>query len=121
MHSLIEPLMAMTKKGVLIDTPLKKKAIKEYREELVNLNEPNSHKQMSAWLYDELKLPKQYKGYGKARKVTADAEALEALGAKYDIPALKTILNAREHKKILSTYLEVKYDKEERDRKIIIS
>ena len=125
MHSLIEPLMNMSRKGVLLNTELKKKSIKEYKEELKNLSEtlekqvghplnPNSHKQMSEWLYDELKLPKQYMGFGKARRVTANAEALENLGKLYDIPALNTILRAREHKKILSTYLEVTYDKEEK-------
>jgi len=124
MHSLIEPLMTMGRRGVLIDSQLKKAAIKEYKESINTLSiileeqvghplNVNSPKQMKEWLYDELKLTKKYRGRGKKKTITADGEALLELNAAHDIPALKTIINLREKKKILSTYLEVKYDKEE--------
>ena len=125
MHSLIEPLMGMTRKGVRIDSVLKKSTSKQIEQEIVALDaklleqvghplNPNSPKQMKAWLYDELKLPLQYKlRKAKGEKtVAADEEALENLYKQHQIEAIHTILEIRERRKLLSTYLEVTYDKE---------
>jgi DNA polymerase-1 len=125
MHSLIYPLMDITHTGVRIDTDEKKKAITQYKEEIESLGKAltlavghelnvNSPKQMQKWLYDELKLPKKFKSRkGKGTKtITTDEEALDDLYRETHNESLKIVIDIREHKKILSTYLEVKYDKE---------
>lgn len=127
MHSLIYPLMDITHMGVRIDTAKKKEAIKQYKEEVKDLqaellvtvgHELNtaSPKQMFKWLYEELALPKQFRRRigATTKTLTADEEAIDVLYTISHNEALKKIIDIRERQKILSTYLEVKYDKEER-------
>lgn len=125
MHSLIYPLMSITRRGVLIDTKLKKEAIKEYKQDIVTLQaglnrtvgfeiNVNSPKQMKEWLYNKLQLTPKYKlRKGKGEKtLAADEEALKELFSETGNEGLKIVLQIRERKKILSTYLEINYDKE---------
>jgi DNA polymerase-1 len=126
MHSLILPLMDICNRGVRIDTAGKKVAIAEVNKCLegkqqhlntlvgheLNVNSP---KQMKEWLYKELKLKPKYK-LRKAsgeKTVAADEEALVDLYAETQLEALKVILDIRGARKLLSTYLEVTYDKVE--------
>ena len=141
MHSLIWPLMDIAGKGVRIDTPNKKRVIEEMNGNKDKLQEKlnklvghelniNSPKQMTTWLYYELKLPIIYdreareKGLTKERKkaltkeeqflvgAKADEDALLNLYSKTGNEALKVVIDIRELHKLLSTYLEVTYDKE---------
>lgn len=70
----------------------------------------NSPAQVQAYLYDTLKLPKQYKradSKGK-RSLTADDETLEKLVIKYpQHTALKRIQNIRHFRKIEGSYLSM--------------
>ncbi len=125
MHSLIEPLLDICAKGIRIDTEAKKKLIKEVtqqREELQSLldnsvGKPlnvNSPKQMLAYLYTELKLKPKYKKDKTTgeKRLSADEDALNDLYKETGNKDLKTILDIRECNKLLSTYLEVTYDKD---------
>jgi len=133
MHSLIEPIMSITKLGVRIDSVKKVEAIKEYQEAIQTLQAKldtlvghpinvNSSKQMKSWLYKEMKLPTMYK-LRKARgekTESTDEDALEHLYAITQNEALKVVLEIREKYKILSTYLEMKYDKEKNSQGKIV-
>jgi uracil-DNA glycosylase family 4 len=125
MHSLITPLMDISSIGVRVDTERKKRSIKEMQQRLeeyqvkleslvgheLNVNSP---KQMKGWLYDELKLKPKFKlRKDKGEKtISADEDALEDLYKESGNEALKIVLDIREARKLLSTYLEVKYDRE---------
>ena len=128
-HALIEPLSAMIETGVKFDVERKKevkqileKEVEQLQEDLensighaININSP---KQMQEWLYVELKLPVKKKlRKGKAEPtISTDADTLEELYAKSKNKDLKTVLEIREKKKILSTYLEIELDKDDRIR-----
>jgi DNA polymerase-1 len=90
LHKLIEPLMAMARRGVKIDLPLRKVAIKEYKDRITVLQTEldslvghelnvSSPKQMQKWLYEEIGFKPKYKRREKngtsANTVTADEEA----------------------------------------------
>ena len=124
MHSLIEPLMHISSVGVRVDTAEKKKVIKELQIREVELQDKlvslvghelnvNSPKQMMGWLYKDLALKPKYKlRKDKGEKtLSADEEALEDLYKETHLDALKVVLDIREVRKLLSTYLEVTYDK----------
>lgn len=124
MHSLIMPLMDMSSIGVRIDSAGKKQAIKDMQAQEIALQNKlvelvghdlnvNSPKQMKHWLYEELKLKPKYKlRKGKAEKtIAADEEALDELYKETNNEALKVVLDIRGTRKLLSTYLEVTYDK----------
>jgi len=128
MHSLIEPIMAMNEKGVLLDDKLRKEAIKLLKWEVEELSKTlqdrvghdiniNSPKQMQKWLYEELKLPVQYQkrksGEGLTKTPSADEESLMALYSLTSNESLKIVIDIRERMKLVSTYLEKTYDKEE--------
>lgn len=128
-HGLIDPLLAMQKRGVGYDY-LKRNSIKKRMQEEVavltknliasvghelNINSP---KQMKEWLYGELK----YKTKTKKRKstgeetITADEDALEDLYRETKDERLKTIIKIREKTKIISTYLDMRLDEDKRIR-----
>lgn len=116
-HRLIEPLLAMARRGVRIDTDVRdeeavrlRRSIAEREKQLIeevghSINS-SSNKQMCEWLYGELKLPpvRRRRATGPATP-SADDEALADLAAKHRIPAIQTVLEIREAEKLLSTYL----------------
>lgn len=128
-QSLVDPLFSMTHRGVRVDTEKKKQMTREHIEALEKdqtdldalVGHPlniNSHKQMTTWLYDELKLPKRYndrKATG-LKTLSADEDALNELFRVHQIPALEVVLKMRELNKILSTYLNVRLDNDKRIR-----
>jgi len=127
-HPLIEPLLCMQKRGVRFDGEKKNRVRAEYRVKLEQLrkeleaavgHELNtaSNKQMTEWLYGELKLPKKYKKRDdEVETLTADEEALEELYAQTGNDALRIILEIRQLTKIYTTYLGVKLDEDKRIR-----
>lgn len=111
--------MYIQSRGVLID----QKARSEVRAETVIKRDqclvdikaavghevnPLSPKQVSALVYDEWKLDKQYKGFKAARRVTADEDALQTLCRKYPQrePVLQNILSYRQHNVLISTFCD---------------
>lgn len=128
-HSLVIPLLNMQNKGVRFNTVKCKELKSKYHSDIIKLqNKLNkavghelnigSPKQMTEWLYDELKLPKKY----RTRKATgnktlaADEEALNEIYIKHPLESIRTVLSIREKKKTLSTYLSVKLDGDKRIR-----
>lgn len=129
LHKLIDPLMRISRRGVKINTALRKEATREYREKLEHLqtrltqlvgHELNvgSPKQMQEWLYDKLGLPKQSRKRGRYGKktITADGEAIKELHRKAPRPEFEVILDIRKTRKVLSTYLEAPVDQDGRIR-----
>lgn len=70
---------------------------------------PASPKQVMDWLYEELKLPKQYNMVEGEKKLTSNDEAIEKLAKKYGktYPALRLLRWERMAEKMLNTYAEV--------------
>lgn len=128
-HSLIEPLLDMQNRGVRFDVAACRKLKKTYKEDIDKLQAKlnrevghelniNSHKQMTEWLYKELKLPKKVKKRKTTGQTTlsADEEVLNDLYTKSGNESIRTVLEIRERGKMLSTYLRVKLDEDLRIR-----
>jgi DNA polymerase-1 len=72
----------------------------------------NSPKQVSELLYEKMRLPVMF---GKNDKPTSDEEAIKKLYQRYpDEPILKLILAYRKDTKLVSTYLDIKLDENNR-------
>lgn len=128
MHPLIEPLLSLELRGVAFNTIKCSRLKREYTAKIDLLQKEldlltgglnvNSHTQMVVWLYDTLKYPK----ISKVNKetgvsgLTADNSALLKCLAKKDNRAIRLVIEIRELKKILSTYLGVKLDADKRIR-----
>lgn len=124
-HPLLGIYIDVHERGVRIDLQRREQAAAELRAKLeqstaqlealvghpLNVNSP---KQMKQWLYEELKLPAQYNR--KTGAVTSDEDALKTLAARFDNPAFKLVLDIRETRKLLSTYLEMPLDADGRAR-----
>lgn len=128
-HSLVEPLFSMTQRGVKFDTSKRALVRGEYERDFTQmqtrLNELvghelniGSHKQMTKWLYEELKLPKQTKKRKETGEETetANEEALRNLYKKKPVEEIGLVLEMREKQKLLSTYLNVRIDDDKRIR-----
>ena len=128
-HALIEPLAGMVERGVRFDVERKEEVKKTLEADVIRLQGElevavghpiniNSSKQMIEWLYGELKIPAKYKmrkAKGEA-SITTDAETLEELYGKTKNQAIKIVLEIREKKKLISTYLGIKLDPDKRIR-----
>lgn len=133
LHQLIYPLMDMEQRGVKFDATKAKELKVKLKEEVIRkqaqlehivghkLNTA-SHKQMCEWLYEELRLPKQEKRNKATGKVslTADDEALKELRLHshndQHQSSIDYVLRIREYNKLISTYLDIKLDRDERIR-----
>lgn len=132
-HALVHPLLDMSRRGVRFDIPRRNQLKKEYTKDIEGLQERlnelvghelnvNSPKQMTTWLYEELKLPKQMKLRKDTggKTVAADNDALTKCKkhAKNEetLEAIDCVLAMRERKKLLSTYIDVKLDEDKRIR-----
>lgn len=123
-HPLIPIYIEVQERGVRIDQAKLAEACEALRKEIDELqrrlnelvgHELNVHspKQMRDFLYRELRLrPK----YAKSGGMTANEEAIKALQRESPHPALGLILELREKKKLLSTYLEAPCDADGRMR-----
>lgn len=126
---LMEALYNISLRGVSVDVKQMKATRTRLKEEVarlqVQLNETagrelnvGSNKQMTEWLYTELKLPKQMrnrKATGQ-KTLSADDEAIIELKRNNDIPALGLVQEIRKRNKLITTYLEVKLDGDKRIR-----
>lgn len=116
--------MALQHKGIPVDTDVRDRLIQETKMKIMQLEidlststgqviNVKSPKQLSILLYDELKLPVQYKrrkSAQQARKPTTDAEAMVNLYRKTKNDVLKTILDLKRAYKQL-TFLDVSLSK----------
>jgi len=109
-----EPLMAASKRGILIDMDLRAELVKEYDEQIDRFQQAldlgagrpinvKSNPDMLALLYDKLKLPMKLNR--KTKNPTADKDAINELAGKYDHPLLKVILRIREYRDFKERYL----------------
>jgi DNA polymerase-1 len=128
-QSLLYPILDMQLTGVRFDVSRLKVIKVEMEEELVRLQalltsqvghelNVNSGVQMKKWLYSELRLKektKKRKTTGETT-VSADDEALKELYAQTQNEAIQTVLQIREKRKIISTYLNIPLDKDKRIR-----
>lgn len=84
--ALQEPVFAMMRRGILIDSGKREQFSEEYNERKDKLQSDlnrvvghtlntSSHPQMVNWLYEEMRLPKRT----KKKKITADEDALRSL------------------------------------------
>lgn len=123
--SLVEPLMAMTNRGIKIDIPERERLLKQYHDKIKDLQAKldagagralnvKSPKQIQELLYTTLKLP--VKSNRKTGNPSADKDALVELAAKHDQPILKTIIEIRKARDIVERYLESSLDKDGRIR-----
>lgn len=128
-EDLVEPLSAMTQRGVAFDSKQCSKLRRQYESDVVHLQEKldaivghplniGSHKQMTTWLFTELGLPPQYKlRKGKETKtLAADEEALSKLYVHHKLEPIAIVLEMREKKKLLTTYLRIRLDEDKRIR-----
>lgn len=126
--SLVEPLMEMTRTGILIDKEVHAKFLNKYHKEVDNLQKfleatagdlanAKSPKQIQELLYTRLGLPVQYKKNKEGdQRVTADKDAINKLAEKYPHPVLLTILEIRERRDIIERYLNTAYGADGRMR-----
>lgn len=126
-QGLVEPLISMTRTGIKIDMEKRAALSDKYMSEIVNLQnfldmgagQPvNVSSPDVKWLvYDKLKLPVQYKKRaGGGKTVTADEDALIKLSAKHPNPLLATVLEIRQRRKLVETYLNAAVDQDGRMR-----
>lgn len=129
-HKLIEPLMEISRRGVKIDLPLRKVAVKQYRNKILELQTElntivghelnvNSPKQMQEWLYKDMGYKPKFKRRENnvvANTVTADEEAIREIARTNPRREFDIVLEIRGLKKVLSTYLEAKLDPDGRIR-----
>ena len=130
-HLLIKPLIKMQRRGVKIDLKKREEIDKSLEEGLKEMHEklnkvvgkdlnPNSPKQMKEFLYEDLKLPKQY-GWGtfqgkRAKVLSTDEDAIETLQKLTNNPVLKLVLDIRKAGKLLGTYIRAPLDPDGRMR-----
>ena len=124
-HPILNILLGMESKGVRVDLKKKELAASSTAEEIkllqakwdkavghpLNVNSPTK---MSQFLYDELRLPAQYKR--TTGRVTTDVKALHRLAAKYPSVVFDYIERLRKVRKIYSTYLTAVVDSDNRMR-----
>lgn len=112
-HPLTWILAAMEHNGIFLDTEVLSEMQQALQEKLNQIEEEayevagqqvnlNSPKQLRNLLFEELDLPVQ--GRTDTGKPSTDADTLEALADHHELPG--KILDHRQYKKILSTYVE---------------
>lgn len=116
--SLVEPLMAMSRRGIKIDMERREAMRKNIDAEIKNLQaflNAGAGKPINVsspdvkWLlYDKLQLPKQINK--KTDAVTANKDAIVKLAEKYKNPLLLSVLKIRQRRKLIETYLDAAVD-----------
>jgi len=118
---LFHMIFRMEHRGLLVD--LKKLAVMREKFQKKLEEDESKFQELSGWngnigspaqvaklLYEKMGLPTQYSNEGK---VTTDEKALMKLWKKYRKPELRSIIDIRGAKKMLSTYIGEAYDEEE--------
>lgn len=123
--ALTEPLMEMTRTGILIDQSVRESLKEKILLEVSRLQafldggaggsiNAASSKQVQELMYGKLGLPP--KRNKKTGNPTANKDAINELAAKYHHPLLLTILKIRQRRKMVETYLNAPIDADGRMR-----
>lgn len=123
--SLVEPLMAMTRKGIKIDMAIRARLKHEAEVAITRLQafleagagtaiNVESGKQVMSFLYGTLKLPTKFNK--KTKRPTANKDAIGELAHKYNHPLLMAIVEIRQRRKTIETYLNAGVDPDGRMR-----
>jgi uracil-DNA glycosylase family 4 len=122
------PASMMQLQGVHVDKEIQKSLINSTKMEINYLEKEllqeigrpinfRSSQQLQTLLYQDLKLPIQYKRRKRKtdpRKVTADEEALKKLARKTNNPVLEKIIKYKKLYKLISSFLEIEVSPESR-------
>lgn len=123
-QDLAKQRLQMTRTGLRIDEPKRVQLEAEFSRNILieqarlnvlageNLN-VKSPKQMQTFLYDKMKLPKQW---SKTGEITTDEDAILTLSAKYPSKAFEHILTIRNRRTLLSNNIRAKKDSDGRIR-----
>jgi uracil-DNA glycosylase family 4 len=123
--SLVQPLMACTRRGIKINVKLQGELREKYRLEIermataldiaaggtINVKSPP---QVQKLLYEKLGFKPQINR--KTRRPTTDKDAISALAGKYNHPVLALIIGIRQHRDFIERYLDAKVDADGRMR-----
>lgn len=126
--SLVDPLMAATKRGILIDQEVRAELRADFDQKIANfqnaldtgagrpINVKSTHQggDMQWLLYEHLKLP--VKLNRKTKNPTSNKDAINELAAIYKNPLLHVILRLREYRDFVERYLEAKVGQDGRMR-----
>lgn len=123
--ALVEPLMKMEERGIKIDMTLRRQLKEKFEGEIATLQNfvdtaagqsvnVKSPKQMTQLLYEKLNLPKKYKR--GTDRLTADKDAIAALGEKYKHPILAAIISIRQRRDFVERYINAQIDPDGRIR-----
>lgn len=123
--SLVQPLMAITNRGIKINLELRKSLRDKTEKEIDNLQKfldmtlgktvnVKSSKQIQQVLYEDLKLP--VKVNHKTKRPSADKDAIYELAEKHNHPMLLTILKIRQRRDYIERYLDASVDSDGRMR-----
>lgn len=118
--SLTEPLMAATRRGILIDQEFRSYLRKDFDQKIanfqnaldtgagrpINVKSTHANGDMQWLLYEHLKLP--IKTNRKTGNATSNKDAINELAAKYNNPLLHIVLRLREYRDFVERYLEAK-------------
>lgn len=114
--SLVQPLMALTCRGILVDMKVREALRKKYQEELVNLQafldagagrhiNVKSPADIPWLLFDKLGL-KPLRHSTKTGNPSADKDVINELAGKYDSPLLHVVLRIREKRDMIERYID---------------
>ncbi len=123
--NLVEPLMAMTRRGLKIDIPCREEIKAKLTKEIENLQKflnlgagfevnVKSSKDVFKLAYETLKLPERKNK--KTGNTTADKDAIIYLAERYQHPVLMTILKIREKRDLIERYANAPIDSDGRMR-----
>lgn len=114
----LQRIQYLQTRGVLVDTQaqqalraqevLNLEAHKAKCAELGYPHNPLSSKKVMEHLYDTLKIPAQYKGFGTGKRRTSDDDALQAISRKFPKHAdlCHAILDTRQTNTLISTFID---------------
>lgn len=129
--AMVEPLMAATRRGMLIDMQFREVLRKDFETKIANFQaaldagagRPVNVKSTAAggdmqWLlYEHLKLPvKTKKRKDGEYTATSDKDAINELAGKYNNPLLHIILKIREYRDLVERYLDARVGPDNRMR-----
>lgn len=126
--SLVEPLMAATRRGILIDMNFREVLRKDFEGKVanfqnaldagagkpINVKSTHANGDMQWLLYEHLKLP--VKVNRKTGNATSDKDAINELAGKYNNPLLHIILRLREYRDLIERYLDAQVGPDNRMR-----
>lgn len=126
--SLPDPLMAATRRGILIDMDFRAELRKDFETKIanfqnaldtgagkpINVKSTHANGDMQWLLYEHLKLP--VKVNRQTGNATSNKDAINELAGKYNNPMLQIILRLREYRDLIERYLDARVGPDNRMR-----